>query len=94
MDTGLIAIVVRKLDQGETLIPACTIVNNTSSEHVFKNLINPFILAISLRMIRRASNQLGSERKLQFLPEACNELCPSIRNDCLSDTMQTNNLSR
>jgi hypothetical protein len=29
---------------------------------------------------------------LKLLPEACNELCPSIRDDHLRDTMQMNNL--
>jgi hypothetical protein len=29
---------------------------------------------------------------LQLLPEACNKLCFSIKNDCLRDTMQSNNL--
>jgi hypothetical protein len=67
-------------------------VNDTSSEHVFKDLINSFGLSISLWMVCRASNQLGSERRLQLLSEACNELCPSIRNDYLRDTMQSNNL--
>jgi hypothetical protein len=66
--------------------------NDTSSEHVFKNLINSLSLSVSLWMVCRASNQFGSERRLQLLLEACNELYPSIRNDCLRDTMQMNNL--
>jgi hypothetical protein len=43
-------------------------------------------------MIRRTSNEFGSKSILQLFPEACNELGPSIRNDGLRDTMQSNNL--
>jgi hypothetical protein len=43
-------------------------------------------------MIRRTSNEFGSKSILQLFPEACNELGPSIRNNGLRDTMQSNNL--
>jgi hypothetical protein len=74
------------------ICPICTIMNDTSSEHVFKDLINSLSLSISLWMVCRASNQLGSERSLQLLPEACNELSSTIRNDHLGHAMELNDL--
>jgi hypothetical protein len=54
------AIVIRELCQGQTLVPTLIKVQNAFSQHVFQNLIYPFDLTIGLRMIAGTTNQLGS----------------------------------
>jgi hypothetical protein len=49
--TLLITVVVRELSQRQTLVPFVLIVQHTSSEYIFKNLIHSFSLTIDLRMI-------------------------------------------
>jgi hypothetical protein len=47
----LITVVVRELSQQQTLVPFVMIVQHTSLEHIFKNLIHSLCLTIGLRMI-------------------------------------------
>jgi hypothetical protein len=53
-ETLLITVFIRELSQRQTLIPFVMIVQHTSSEHIFKNLIHSLCLTIGLRMISRA----------------------------------------
>jgi hypothetical protein len=50
-ETLLIIVVVRELNQWQTLVPFVRVVQYTSSEHILKNLIYPLCLTIDLRMI-------------------------------------------
>jgi hypothetical protein len=50
-ETLLITVVVRELSQQQTVVPFVLIVQHTSSEHIFKNLIHSFCLTIGLQMI-------------------------------------------
>jgi hypothetical protein len=50
-ETLLLTVVVRELDQRQTLVPFVRVVQYTSSEHILKNLIYPLYLTIGLRMI-------------------------------------------
>jgi hypothetical protein len=47
-ETLLIIVVVRELNQRQTLAPFVLIVRHTSLEHIFKNLIHSFCLTIGL----------------------------------------------
>jgi hypothetical protein len=71
-----------------TLILTSTILQCTSSHHVFQNLVGPFCLSISLGMISRTEIQLCSQRSMYLVPELWSKLSTSIRRDLLSDPMQ------
>jgi hypothetical protein len=60
LQTSLIAIVIRELCQGQTLVPTLIKVQDACSQHVFQNLIYPFGLTIGLRMIAGTMNLLCS----------------------------------
>jgi hypothetical protein len=47
----LITIVISKLCQGEVLILVLAIIDRTSSQHIFKNMIYPLGLTISLWVV-------------------------------------------
>jgi hypothetical protein len=47
----LVTILVRKLDQWQTLVPAAMMVQYASFEHILYNLVHSLSLAIGLRMI-------------------------------------------
>jgi hypothetical protein len=47
----LITVVIGKLCQGEVLIPVLATIDRTSHYHMFKNLIYPLGLTISLRVV-------------------------------------------
>src|SRR6185436_8351221 len=51
LQTGLVAVVVRKLSIRQALIPTSTILNSTSSQHIFQHLVGSLCLPICLRMI-------------------------------------------
>jgi hypothetical protein len=60
LQTGLIAIVIRELCRGQTLVPTLIKVQDACSQHVFQDLIYPFGLTIGLWVIAGTTNQLGS----------------------------------
>src|SRR6185436_4039949 len=51
LQTGLIAVVIRKLSQGKTFVPVLVIMDDTCSKHILKKLIHPFGLSVSLWMV-------------------------------------------
>jgi hypothetical protein len=79
----LINVVVRELNQRQTLVPFVRVVQYTCSEHILKNLICPLRLTISLWMRSRDVDQMHPHVSMQLFPEASDELWPSVRNDCL-----------
>jgi hypothetical protein len=85
--TFLINVVVRELNQWHTLVPLVRVVQYTSSEHIFKNLVYPLYLIVSLWMISRAVDQTRPHGSMQLLPEASNKLGPSVRSDIIRDAM-------
>jgi hypothetical protein len=86
-ETLLITVVIRQLSQWQTLVPFVMEIQDTSSEHIFKNLIYSFCLTIGLRMISQAVDQMCSQGSMQLLPETSDKLGPSVRNDGLQHTM-------
>jgi hypothetical protein len=88
-ETLLITVVVRELNQWQTLVPLARVVQYTSSKHILKNLIYPLCLSIGLRMVSRAVNQMRPQGSMQLLPEVSYELGTPIKNDGLRHTMQT-----
>jgi hypothetical protein len=89
-ETLLIIVVVKELRQRQTLVLE---IQHTSLGHIFKNLIFSFLLTIGLRMISRPVDQLCSQGSMQLLLEMTDKLGPSIINDGLRHTMQTQGVS-
>jgi hypothetical protein len=63
----MVAIVVGELGIRQTLIPTSSILQWTSSQHVFYNLIYSQGLTISLRMISKTEAQFDIQRFMQLL---------------------------
>jgi hypothetical protein len=91
--TLLIKVVVRELNQGQTLVPFVLIVQHTSLKHIFKNLIHSLCFTIDLRMIRRTVDQIRSQGSMQLLLEMSDKLRSSVRNDGFGHTKQTHDTS-
>jgi hypothetical protein len=51
LETLLITVIVRELNQQQTLVPFVLIVHHTSLEHIFKNLVHSLRLTIGLQMV-------------------------------------------
>jgi hypothetical protein len=68
----LIAVIVRELCQGQTLVPTLVKVQDACSQHVLQNLIYPLRLAISLWMITGTADQLSSQTLMQLFPKTRN----------------------
>jgi hypothetical protein len=83
LQTLLIAIVIREFSIWQTLIPTLSILHSTGSQHIFKNLIYPFVLTISLRMISKTEAQLGIQGFMHPLPKHQSKLSPSIQHNLL-----------
>jgi hypothetical protein len=92
LQTILITIVVRELSIRHTLIPTSSVLQSTSSQHVFKNLIYSLGLSTGLRMIRRTKSQLGIQGFKQTLPKLWSKLSSSIRPNLLGHSMHSNYL--
>src|SRR6185312_12634500 len=92
LQTVLVAVVVGKLSIRQALIPTSTILNSTSSQHIFQHLVGSLCLPICLKMIGGAETQLRIQRIMELLPESRSELRPSVRYDLLGHTMQADNL--
>jgi hypothetical protein len=89
LQTLLITIIVGELSIRQTLIPTSSILQSTSSQHVFYNLIHPLGLTISLRMISRTETQLGIQGFMQPLPKSQSKLRRSVRHNLPWHSMQT-----
>jgi hypothetical protein len=58
LETLLIIVVIREFSQWHTLVPFVLIVQHTSTEHIFKNLVHSLCLTISLWVISWAVDQM------------------------------------
>jgi hypothetical protein len=92
-DNLLITVVVRELSQRQTLVPFVLIVQQTSSEHIFKKLVHSLHLTIGLQMISQTMDQMCPQGSMQLLPETSDKLGSSVRNDGLGHTMKTHDVS-
>jgi hypothetical protein len=70
----LITAIVRELCLGQILIPTPLMFQNTGSQHVFKDLVDSFSLAIHLRVIGQTVDQVSPEEHVQLLPKVSNKL--------------------
>ena len=87
LETLLVTVVVRELSIWQTLVPTSTILQCTSSQHIFQNLVDPFSLSISLWVVSRTEIQLCPQRSMYFLPELRCKLSASIRHNFLGNIM-------
>ena len=65
--------------------------DNTSSEHVSENLVNPFDLTARLRMESCAKGEMSSHSILKTFPESRGEKATTIRIDFQRNTMKRYN---
>ena len=73
LPTSLITVVVGELGEGKILFPTFTEGDETCPKHVLQNLVYPFGLTISLKMISRTEGETGSHSSLEVLPESRQE---------------------
>ena len=76
--TRLEAVVVGELGIWETIFPLHTERDDTSSEHIFKNLIDSLDLATSLRRKSCAEANVGAHGLLKGIPKLRGEDTPMI----------------
>src|SRR6185295_1056512 len=69
LQTGLVAVVVGELSIRQAFIPTSTILNSTSSQHIFQHLVGSLCLPICLRMIGGTEAQHRIQRIMELLPE-------------------------
>lgn len=69
VNTGLITIIICKLDQGKMLLPRSAKVNHARQEPIFKDLDNLLRLAIDLRWIGHAELGFHTMFSLKGSPE-------------------------
>src|SRR3954463_6111052 len=76
--TRLEAIVIRKFGKSKRILPFLSERDNTSSEHVFKNLIYPFYLTTRLWVISGAKGEMGSHSILETFPKLTGEKTTTV----------------
>src|SRR6185503_5531776 len=69
LQTGLVTVVVGELSIRQALIPTSTLLNSTSSLHIFQHLVGSLCLPIYLRMIGGTEAQFRVQRIMELLPE-------------------------
>src|SRR3954466_4145770 len=79
VQTRLETIVISKFGEWQILLPILSERDNTSSEHVFENLVNPFNLTTRLGMESCTKGEMGSYSILKTLPESRGEKANTIR---------------
>src|SRR3954467_9890857 len=88
VQTRLKTIVISKLGEWKRLLPILSERYNTSSEHVFKNLVNPFDLTTRLRVKSGTKGEMSSHSILEASPKSRGEKATSIRIDFQRNTMK------
>src|SRR3954468_18527848 len=91
VQTRLETIVIRKFGEWKRLLPILSEFDNTSSEHVFENLVNPFNLTARLRMESCTKGEMNSHSILKASPESRGEKATTIRIDFQRNTMKRHN---
>ena len=81
-------VVVREFGEGKKERPIGLKVVRIHSEVLFDNCVNPFCLAVRLRMERGRQILLDVELQADVTPEGGGEECASVRDDILGETMQ------
>src|ERR1041384_6745661 len=79
--TRLEAIVIRKFGKRKRVFPFISERDNTSSEHVFENLIDPFYLTTGMRVISGAKGEVGSHSILETYPKSRSKNTTTVRID-------------
>src|SRR3954467_13176842 len=92
VQTRLIAVVIRKFGKWKRFLPVLSERDNTSSEHVFQDLINPFNLTARLRMESFTKGKMSSHSILKASPESRGEKATTIRIDFQRNTVKGHNL--
>src|SRR3954469_14671799 len=88
VQTRLKTIVISKFSEWKRLLPILSERYNTSSEHVFKNLVNPFDLTTRLRVESGTKGEMSSHSILEASPKSRGEKATSIRIDFQRNTMK------
>src|SRR3954465_10628933 len=91
VQTRLKTIVIRKFGEWKRLLPILSERDNTSSEHVFQDLINPFNLTARLRMESCTKGEMSSHSILKASPESRGEKATAIRIDFQRNTVKRHN---
>ena len=91
LQAGLIAVVIRELRIRERFFPLLAERNNTSSKHVFKNLIDSLDLALGLGMISSAPGNMSSHCLLETIPELWSEYTATVWTDLLRNAVEWHN---
>src|ERR1041385_5622305 len=91
VQTRLIAIVISKFGKWKRFLPILYERDNTSSEHVFQDLINPFNLTARLRMESCTEGEMSSHSILKASPESRGEKATTIRIDYQRNTVKRHN---
>jgi hypothetical protein len=58
----------------EDVDPLRIIIKDTSSKHIFNDLIHSLDLTISLRMVGCASDKMGAKAFMKLFPETCHKM--------------------
>src|SRR3954465_6763956 len=82
------AIVIRKFGKRKRILPFVSERDNTSSEHVFENLIYPFYLTTGLWVISGAKGEIGSHSILKTFPKSRSEKTTTVRIDFQRNTVK------
>ena len=80
-------VVVLEFHQWQKPHPIILSLVGEEMEILFKFLVDPFRLAVSLRVVGGSGCQLNSEKLVEFPGEFCYELGTSIRDDLPMETM-------
>jgi hypothetical protein len=78
LQTSMVAIVVRELSIGQTLLPVRSVSQHTSSQNILKYLVYSICLSISLWVESRTVVQVGAHGLMQTPPELGSNLWPSV----------------
>jgi hypothetical protein len=92
LETSLVTVVVRELYVGQALFPIGSILQDTSSEHVLQNLINPLCLTNYLRVVSGAVIKSSPNGLVETLPELGHVLHATIKHYASGGSMGSENV--
>jgi hypothetical protein len=92
LETSLVTIVVWELCVGQTFLLIKPILQDTSSEHILQNLINPLYLTICLWVVCGVVLKLSPYGLVETLPELGHILCATIRYYASGRSMESENV--
>lgn len=88
-----ITVIIGELYEMKVIFTWTPIVQKTGMEKIFKNMIHPFGLPVSLRMVCSAEIQTGIQRFLKGFPKIAGEDMVSITNNTGRNLMKSDDLS-